>query len=501
MCLSRNSLSEVHHYEKNNTNLIKLKKLNRESADTPLNHPVKVLQFGEGNFLRAFADWIINVMNEKVAFNGAVQVVQPIANGMGAALNQQDGLYHVVLNGIRKGQPTEETTLVTCVKGVINPFEHFDDFLKASENPDLQFILSNTTEAGIVFNPGDDNPNVLPNSFPGKLAIFLYHRYRFFKGAVDKGTVIMPCELIDKNGEKLKAAILDYASLWKLPDDFKTWVSVSHVFCNTLVDRIVPGFPKESINEIKTRIGYNDNLVVMAEPFHLWVIEGPPELQERFPALKAGLDVKFVKDLTPYRTRKVRILNGAHTSLVPVAYLCGLRTVRDSVNDAAVGKYLRNVIYDEIIPTLDLPASELRQFADDVMERFQNPFIKHELISIALNSISKFKVRVLPSITQYTAAKKRPPEKLLFSMAALIRFYKGTTDAESIPLNDAPEVLEFFREAWKNLPVEKIASKVLANTSLWDEDLTRIDGLEEAVARHLVALESQGIRVALGELV
>jgi tagaturonate reductase len=477
-----------------------LKKLNRESAGLSLTRPVKVLQFGEGNFLRAFADWIVDVMNEKSGFNSAVQIIQPIVNGMGDALNQQEGLYHLVLNGIQKGKPTKEMRLISCVKGVINPFGNFESFLKEAENPDLQFIISNTTEAGIVFSDTDNNPGVLPHTFPGKVTTFLYRRYQHFEASPEKGVILMPCELIDKNGEKLRRAILEYAALWKLPADFENWIEHHNVFCNTLVDRIVPGFPKESIGEIQARIGYDDNLVVTAEPFHLWVIEGPDSLQEKFPAAKAGLDVKFVKDLTPYRTRKVRILNGAHTSLVPVAYLTGLRTVRDSVNDAAVGEYLRDLVYREIIPTLDLPASELKQFADDVMERFQNPFIKHELISIALNSVSKFKVRVLPSIVQFAALKKTPPEKLLFSMAALIRFYKGTTANETIPLNDAPEILEFFKEAWKNLPIEKIASKVLANTALWDEDLTRIAGLESVVSRHLVAIESKGMAAALKDL-
>ncbi len=477
-----------------------LKKLNRASASLPLSRPVRVLQFGEGNFLRAFVDWIIHEMNEKVGFNGAVQIIQPISNGMGQALNEQEGLYHVVLNGIRKGQPYNNTTLVSCVREVINPFEHYASLLKAAENPDLQFIISNTTEAGIVFSSKDDDPKILPHTFPGKLTAFLYQRFEFFKGAPERGLIFMPCELIDKNGEKLKDAILEYISLWKLPEGFAKWINEHQVFCNTLVDRIVPGFPKESIGEIKQRIGYDDNLVVMAEPFHLWVIEGPDFLQDKFPAARAGLDVKFVKDMAPYRTRKVRILNGAHTSLVPVAYLSGLRTVRDSVNDSIVGKYLRDVIHEEIIPTLDLPAGELTQFAEDVMERFQNPFIKHELISIALNSISKFKVRVLPSIIQFTRAKKTEPQKLLFSLAALIRFYKGVSENETIPLNDTPEVLEFFREVWKNLPVQKIASTVLANTSLWDEDLTRIAGLEKAVTSHLVAIESKGIAIALSEL-
>lgn len=476
------------------------KPLNRETAAAANTLPVKVLQFGEGNFLRAFADWMIDVMNEKANFESAIQVIQPIAQGMGDAVNQQEGLYHVVLNGIRNGQASQETRLIKCVKGVINPFTHFDEYLKAAENADLQFILSNTTEAGIVFSETDNNPNALPATFPGKLAVFLYRRYQFFKGAADKGLVIMPCELIEKNGAKLKSAILEYVSLWKLPKDFRDWLEQHNTFCNTLVDRIVPGFPRETINEIKARIGFDDNLVVTAEPFHLWVIEGPESLQQKFPAHKAGLEVKFVKDLTPYRTRKVRILNGAHTSLVPVAYLAGLRTVRESVDDAKIGKYLKDVVFEEIIPTLDLPESELKQFANDVIERFQNPFIKHELISISLNSISKFKVRVLPSLLQYIAIKKSLPHKLLFSLAALIRFYKGEWRGEPIAVNDDAAVMEFFKEAWKNVPIEKIAGKVLSNISFWDEDLMRIPGVEVQVSKYLVEIDKRGVEEVLAEL-
>lgn len=465
-----------------------LQKLNRTTAQVHAARPVKVLQFGEGNFLRAFADWVIDILNEKTDFNGNIQIVQPLKNGLGTMINNQDGLYHVVLNGIQNGKPLQETRLITSVTGVINPYEDFQQYLKAAENPDLRFVISNTTEAGITFSAADADPNVLPDSFPGKLTVFLYHRYSFFKGAADKALTLVPCELIEKNGDKLRTTILQYIQHWNLPDAFKQWIENHTAFCNTLVDRIVPGFPKDTIKEIHEATGYEDNLVVMAEPFHLWVIEAPESMQDTFPAAKAGLQVKFVKDLTPYRTRKVRILNGAHTALVPVAYLRGLRTVREAVEDSYAGDFIRKAIFEEIIPTLDLPAAELQQFANDVIERFQNPFIRHELISIALNSVSKYQVRVLPSVLEYHKRTGKLPERLLQSLAALIQFYKGEAQGESIPLNDTPDVLAFFQDAWKGDDAAAAVSKTLANKAFWGEDLTAIPGAEAAVAKHIAGV-------------
>lgn len=466
-----------------------MKKLNRTTASLPQQRKVKVLQFGGGNFLRAFADWMIDVMNEKTGFDGAVQIFQPVHNRKGVITDAQDGLYHVIINGIKSGKPSQETKLITCVDEILNPFENFDAYLKTAENPDLRFVISNTTEAGIVFNVTDTHPNTLADSFPGKLTTLLHHRFNFFKGAPDKGLIMLPCELIEKNGEALKKVILQYIAHWKLSDDFKNWIINSNTFCNSLVDRIVPGFPKDTVKEIEQATGYEDNLMVMAEPFHLWVIEAPDFVQELFPAHKAGLNVKFVKDMAPYRTSKVRILNGGHTALVPVAYLNGLRTVRDAVEDKATSEYLRKVIFDEIIPTLDLLSKEeLHQFANDVIERFQNPFIRHELMSIALNSISKFKVRVLPSLLKYTEEKKQLPENLTFSLAALIRFYKGEWKGEVIPLNDIPEVLTFFKQAWAGNDVQAVVHQTLSNKDFWGMDLTTIYGLEEKLVHNLKRL-------------
>jgi len=466
-----------------------LKKLNRKTAFADQSRPVKILQFGEGNFLRAFVDWMVDILNEKTNFNGAVEIFQPISNGMARALSAQDGLYHVVLKGIQQGNISSETRLITSVAKAANPYEDFGAFLKSAENPDLRFIISNTTEAGITFSASDVNAGALAESFPGKVTQLLFHRFKFFKGDGGKGLILLPCELIEKNGETLKKAILDYADLWKLPSEFISWINEANIFCNTLVDRIVPGFPKDTIQEIQNSIGFEDNLVVQAEPFHLWVIEGPASVQEEFPTDAAGLDVKFVNDLTPYRTRKVRILNGAHTVLVPVAYLVGFRTVRESIEDKNIGTFIRQTIFNEIIPTLDLSASELNQFANDVIERFLNPFIKHELLSIALNSISKYKVRVLPSVLEYKKRTGILPENLLYSLAALIRFYKGEWKGEVIPLNDSADVLEFFKAAWKNDDADEAIQKVLANESFWGQDLTKVDGLAAQVKHALSKLE------------
>lgn len=461
-----------------------MKPLTRQSTESTSTYPIKVLQFGEGNFLRAFADWIIDILNEKAGFNGSVQIIQPIRKGMASMINAQDGLYHVVLNGIKNGIAAKEIRLITCVSGAVNPYEDLHTFLKAGENPDLKIVISNTTEAGISFDGSDTSPDSLPNSFPGKVTMLLYHRYRHFQGAPDKALTFLPCELIDKNGDALRTTVLQYAIHWKLPADFEHWIREHNIFCNTLVDRIVPGFPKDTVHEIRQETGYADNMVVLAELFHLWVIEGPEQVRHLLPASKAGLEVKFVEDMAPYRTRKVRILNGAHTVMVPVAYLYGLRTVRESVENEELGKYIRKVIFEEIIPTLDLPPDELKQFADDVIERFLNPFIRHELSSIALNSVSKFKVRVLPSILEYIKRKKQLPERLLFSLAALICFYKGTWQNIILPVSDSPEIVAFFKTAWKN-DAAGVADAVLSNAAFWGEDLGKVKGLKESVTKHL----------------
>jgi tagaturonate reductase len=463
-------------------------KLDRSSSGASSGRPVKVLQFGEGNFLRAFADWIIDILNEKTDFNGSVNIIQPLPHGMSRVLNNQEGLYHVVLQGIDAGEIRKETRLVTCVNTAINPYESFKDFLAQGENPDLRIVISNTTEAGIVFSDADRSPEDLSTTFPGKLTSLLFHRFKIFRGAADKGLVFFPCELIEKNGVALRQCILQYCEHWKLPAEFTEWITRHNTFCNTLVDRIVPGYPAGKIDEIQQELGYEDKLIVTAEVFHLWVIEGPASLSEVFPVHNTGLKVKFVTDLTPYRTRKVRILNGAHTAMVPFAYLRGLRTVREAVEDAVTRQFIDQVILEEIIPTLDLPEEELTSFAASVIERFENPFIRHELSSIALNSISKFKVRVLPSLLEFRDKKGDLPAGLIKSLACLILFYCKDWGTEKSPLNDVPEVMEFFSNDPKNPADHAFVQQILSNVSWWGLDLTKIPGLHHKVERELKAM-------------
>jgi tagaturonate reductase len=463
-----------------------MKLLNNNTIEKRPAYPIKVLQFGEGNFLRGFVDWIIDQLNASTDFSAGICVIQPIKEGMVKTLNKQDNLYHVWLNGLSKGEKVNETRLITSIVKGINPYDNYQAFLQLAENDELRFIFSNTTESGIVFESSDSSLDELPSGFPGKLTVLLYHRFKYYKGDPSKGLIIIPCELIDKNGATLKATILKYATHFELPKAFAEWIQAANYFCNTLVDRIVPGYPRESIQQIQERLQYEDKLIVKAEPFYLWVIEGDDQVKEEFPTEKLGLQVKFVKDLSPYRTRKVRILNGAHTSIVHKAYLAGLRTVEEVTKDLAMSKFLENIIFKEIIPTLDLPKSELEEFANDVLERFRNPFIRHELISITLNSISKFKVRVLPSILEYKARFDQWPTHLMQTFAALLVFYKGEWKGQAIALKDSQEVLNTLKIAWESEPFA--LESILSNTSLWDKDLTQLAGFIEQIRKFVKEL-------------
>lgn len=458
--------------------------LNRNTASTtPL--PIKVLQFGEGNFLRAFADWMIDLMNESHGYSCGVAVVQPIAHGMTDMLRKQDSLYHHIYRGLQNGQATSETRLISCIQQSINPFEDRASYDQVILSSELEVVISNTTEAGIVFKE-DDFPEkgAMADTFPGKVTQLLWQRFQEFGGDANKGLKFIPVELIDKNGEKLKAAILSYAKLWNLPEAFTEWVELHNYFANTLVDRIVPGYPKDEVAEIQKAVGYEDNLIVSSEIFHLWVIEGSKEIQAAFPADKAGLNVIYTDDLTPYRVRKVRILNGAHTSMVPVGLLNGLETVKETVEDETVGQFVRQIIFEEIAPTINLPKGELEAYAEEVLERFKNPYIRHELKSIALNSISKYKVRVLPSLLDNLNANQVLPEGLVLAFTHLIKLYLSDFD-----IQDNEEVKTFFNDLKSaNLNAAETIKTILAKADYWDQDLNEIEGLGELMTSQLQML-------------
>jgi len=474
-----------------------LPQLNRSTHQAPV-YKERVLQFGEGNFLRAFVDWMINKMNKEAGFDGGVVAVQPIDKGLIKMLNDQDGLYTIYLNGIKNGEAVSENEVIDCIQRGIDPYLDFDALKAVAASDDLRFVISNTTEAGIAYHKGDKLDDAPPSSFPAKMAALLHHRFEAFAGAADKGLIIIPCELIDRNGDNLCKIILQYADDWGLSDAFKAWVKDANVFCNTLVDRIVPGYPRDKIDSLLQELGYQDNLVVEGEQFHLWVIEGPASVKDEIPSEQCGLDVVFTDNMEPYRTRKVRILNGAHTTMVPVSYLYGIEHVRESVEDDVVGAYIKGAIFDEIVPTLDLPDDELKQFSNDVLDRFRNPFLKHALMSISLNSVSKFKTRVLPSVTEYIARKGALPSKLCYSLASLIAFYKGEVNGKEIALNDDQAVLDFAASTWKQYDgsadsAKAVVNAFLSNADFWGQDLTALDGLAELVGNNVVAILDKGI--------
>ena len=472
--------------------------LDRQTAQAA-KYPTKVIQFGEGNFLRAFVDWIIWNTNKATDFNAGVVVVQPIDRGMVDMLNSQDGLYHVNLQGIDKGQAVDSVEMIDVINGGLNPYTQNEEFMALAENPDIRFVISNTTEAGIAFDPScklDDKP---ASSYPGKLTQLLYHRYEHFNGDMTKGFIILPCELIFLNGKELKKCIYQYIDLWNLGEGFKAWFEQAcGVYC-TLVDRIVPGYPKDTIDQIHERIGFKDNLVVKGEIFHLWVIEAPESVAAELPADKAGLNVLFVPSEAPYHERKVTLLNGPHTVLSPVGYLSGLDTVKECVEDPQVGQFVRKVMYGELMETLNLPKEELQAFADSVVERFLNPYVKHFVTSIMLNSFPKFETRDLPGLKVYLERKGELPKGLVLGLAAIITYYKGGVREDGAPIqpNDAQEIMDLLAQLWATNDTHKVAEGVLGATDIiWKEskqNLNEIPGLTAMVEGFLNDIQAKGM--------
>ncbi len=469
--------------------------LNRTNYKTG-ERPIKILQFGEGNFLRAFVDWIVQSLNDAGVINADVAVVQPMPMGRVKELSEQDGLYTVCLEGIDKGEKVQSRRVIDVLRDFVNPFEDYDKYLSYAKSGDLEIIISNTTEAGIALDKSDTDLTKCPKSFPGKLLALLKARYDRFGGDASKGLAIIPCELIDHNGEELKRILNELAELNGMEKDFIRWLNEANHFTSTLVDRIVPGYPRDSAEEICAETGFKDNNIVKGEIFHLWVLKKEPFVQGKLPADKAGLNVIFADDITPYKQRKVKILNGSHTAMVPVAYLCGIDTVRESLSDEDVGKFVRGLINDEIKPTIDLPKDEMDAFAASVVERFLNPFIRHELMSIALNSTTKFKTRLLPTYDDYRAKFGKSPKHILFAFASLMAFYRGKRGEENIALNDSPEYLKFWEELWTLNGFAEMAEKALSAEALWERSLAEDDNVS-VVAGYLENIVKNGERAAL----
>ncbi len=480
--------------------------------------PEKVLQFGEGNFLRAFVDYMFDELNAAGKFGGSITLVQPIEFGpITGFINEQEGLYTLLARGLEQGKEVCNKRLITSTTRCLNPYAEFETYNNCAKNPELRFIVSNTTESGIVYNKEDMVTGKPQNSFPAKVTNFLYERFKAFDGDSSKGLVFIPCELIDDNGKTLRKYVLQHAADWNLGEDFIKWVENDNIFTSTLVDRIVTGYPRSDADSLCEEFGYKDNLINTSEIFHFWVIEGPEELAKELPFDQIGLNVLFTPDAKPYKKRKVRILNGAHTCSVLAAYLCGKNTVGELMDDEKFYSYLEKALNDEIIPTLsDLDYNDLKFFADAVFDRFKNPYIQHFLLNIALNSTSKFRARVLPSITEYIENKKELPKILTFSFAALLAFYKGDEikdgaligkrNGETYEIKDDADVLELFKNLWAECTltdkasVKKLVDTVCSNEKMWGQDLTKLDGFAEKVADHLFAIVNDGMQKEVDKL-
>ena len=466
--------------------------------------PEKVLQFGEGNFLRAFVDYFIDCMNEKADFNAKVCVVQPIAFDFRQRFQDQESLYTLFLRGQENGEKVNRKRVISAVSRCINAYLDYDVYMECADNPDLRFIVSNTTEAGIVYDPSCQFEDKPANSFPGKLTQFLYRRWN------NKlpGFIILSCELIDHNGEELKRCVNEYIKQWGLGDEFASWVDKENIFCSTLVDRIVPGYPRNEAEQIWEELGYEDQILDTGEVFGAWVIQGPQSIKDEFPFEKAGLPILVVDDVTPYKQRKVRILNGAHTSFVLGAYLSGQDIVRDCMKDEVIKGFMNKTLYDEVIPTLDLPKDDLLNFASAVSERFANPYIDHQLLSISLNSTSKWKARCMPSLLTYAERNNGAlPPCLTFSFAAYMDFYRagkekgegcliGKRGEDTFEIKDDQWVLDFYYDH-RDDDNKAIADAVIDNEQMWGTELKDLPGFKEQVIRYLDLIDKEGMYNAM----
>lgn len=479
--------------------------LNR-SISKAKDRPVKILQYGEGNFLRGFVDYMIDVANEKEVMSGSVVIVKAIEYGSLDSFYQQECQYTLSLRGIENGEAKAVNRIITSIADAVGAYEEYEKYAAYAKSDTLRFIVSNTTEAGIVFDETDIFEAKPPKTYPGKLTKFLFERYQHYNGNPEKGLIIIPCELIENNGGMLKQCVMRFAKLWNLEPGFQQWIENSCIFSSTLVDRIVTGYPKEEAEAIYRQLGYYDALLDTAELFGLWVIESEKSISDELPLDKAGLPVIFTDDQKPYRERKVRILNGAHTSFVLASFLAGNNYVLESMQDKDIRNFMTRTIFEEIIPTLSLPKEELVSFANSVIERFENPYIKHALLSISLNSVSKWRSRCLPSFKEYVKRYGKLPKNLTFSLAALLCFYKsreydngtltGYRGEQSYTILDDRYVLEYFANA-SILPNDEYVRSFICTDRFFGEDLSGYEGLADLVTEYINQIEKHGMRKAI----
>ena len=478
--------------------------LNRENFPGK-SYPERVIQFGEGNFLRAFIDWQLDLLNQHTDLNAGIVVVRPRNSPSQRSLNSQQGLYTTLIRGVNdQGKVVSDTRLIRSVNRELHPVDDFEAFLALARDPAMRFVFSNTTEAGISLDPSDTADSAPPASFPAKLTRLLLTRWQHFNGAADKGWVILPCELIDDNGAALRALVLRTASEWQLPAAFSEWVMQHNTFCSTLVDRIVTGYPDDA-DAVQQALGYRDDYLVAGEVYYQLVIEGPAWLAQELRLDGLTLNVRMVDDITPFKVRKVAILNGAHTAMVPVAFLAGLDTVGEAMDDPEIAAFVDATLRREIIPTLAQSPEELNAFADAVLNRFRNPFIRHQLSAIALNGMTKFRTRLLPALLAQIEQSGKPSPRLSFALASLLAYYRGSREGLEYPLQDDAQWLQRFATLWPqveagDIPLSRLVNEVLADEGHWGQDLTRLPGLAAGVSAQLEQIISVGMRNALAQL-
>ncbi|MBR4981752.1 MAG: tagaturonate reductase [Lachnospiraceae bacterium] len=480
-----------------------------KNLTNPVDRPIKVVQFGEGNFLRGFVDYMIDIANEKGLFDGSIVLIKPIEFGSLENFHKQDCQYTVSLRGMVDGEAKVLNRRITSVKDAVDSYHEYDKYMDLATIATLRFVVSNTTEAGIVFDDSDKFDAAPPKTFPGKLTKFLYHRFETFKGDMEKGLVMLPVELIDDNGIMLKKCVMQFIELWNLSDEFKNWVENACIFTSTLVDRIITGYPKATEQEEWEILGYEDKIMVTGEPFALWVIESEKDISKELPLPDAGLPVIFTDNQKPYKQRKVRILNGAHTSFVLASFLCGNDIVKESMDDDDIRNFMNNTLFEEVIPTLTLPKQDLEEFAAAVIDRFNNPYVKHALLAISLNSVSKWRARCMPSFLGYIEKFGKLPVRLTFSLAALMAFYQGdeikdgaligTRNGEEYRIMDDAAVMEFFRDNCRNETSEFVKA-FLGRIDFFGQDLNEIKDLTDTIVAHLNDIKENGMRSALCKL-
>ncbi|WP_308636002.1 tagaturonate reductase [Paenibacillus silvisoli] len=484
-----------------------LNEAERQATDAATQSPVTVLQIGEGNFLRGFFDWMVHRSKEQGLFEGSIALTQPRPKGRAKieAIAAQDGLYTLVTRGIENGERVSVKETIGVFSAVFDPYSDWGRLAAIAESASLRFVVSNTTEAGLVYQAEPLIEGAPIQSFPGKIAWLLHRRYLSLGGTPESGLIFLPCELLERNGDELRRCVLRYCEDWALPDAFQQWVVEHNRFLNSLVDRIVTGYPdQEQAESWFAEWSYEDRLLDTAEPYHLWAIEAEPELEKELPFRQAGCNVHFVPDLLPYQQRKVRVLNAAHTLMTPLALLRGFDYVREVMEHPRFGAFVREAVEQEIMPTIPLPQEELRAYAGTVFERFLNPFINHRLHDIAMNSLSKFKARLLPSLLAYAERGEEVPARLVEAFAGLLRYYRitrvddgfvgSTLGGRTYEVRDDAASLEKIAAIWSSAdqrPLNETVAQLLALTEIWGCDLTQAGGLGSQVAASMQVLEGE----------